>query len=43
MITVGTARGVMHSKTDGTEFNKFLLPTLSIDDLVSKDAEFALN
>jgi hypothetical protein len=43
MLTVGTARGVLHCKTDGTEFNKFLLPTLNIEDLVTRDAEFVLN
>jgi len=40
VLTVGTARGILHSKTEGTDFNKFVLPTINIADLIKEDAEF---
>lgn len=36
-LTIGTARGVLHGKTEGTEFNKYFLPTLNVNDLIKKD------
>lgn len=41
-ISVGTTRGVLHSKTENTPFNKFFLPTINITDLVKKDVQFNL-
>lgn len=41
-ISVGTTRGVLHSKTENTPFNKFFLPTINVMDLVKKDAQFNL-
>lgn len=43
MLTIGTSRGVLHGKTEGTEFNKFIIPTINVTDLVNKDAEFNLS
>ncbi len=43
MLTIGTSRGVLHGKTEGTEFNKFIIPTINVNDLVNKDAEFNLS
>jgi len=40
MLTIGTARGVLHSKTENTSFNNFLLPTINVTDLVKKDVNF---
>jgi hypothetical protein len=37
MLTIGTARGVLHSKTENTPYNKYLLPTLNVSDLVNND------
>lgn len=42
MISVGTARGILHAKTEGTRFNEFILPTINVNELVNKDAEFDL-
>lgn len=42
MITISSARGVLHAKTEGTVFNKFLLPTLDVTEIVKKDVEFSL-
>ena len=36
-LTVGTARGILHSKTENTEFNKFFLPTLNITESLKND------
>lgn len=40
MMTIGTARGVLHSKTEGTPFNRFILPTIKVPELVTDDVEF---
>ena len=39
-ITVGTSRGILFSKTDGTIFNKFIIPTINIAEMITKDATF---
>ncbi|TXE10337.1 hypothetical protein ES711_00020 [Gelidibacter salicanalis] len=40
MLTIGTTRGVLHSKTENTQFNSFLLPTLNVNELVKIDVVF---
>ncbi len=40
VITVGTARGILHDKTENTEFNKYFLPTINLVDLVKDDVVF---
>lgn len=40
MITVGTARGVLHTKTEGTRFNEFILPTINVVDMIKDDITF---
>lgn len=40
MITVGTARGVLHTKTEGTRFNEFILPTIDVMDMIRDDVTF---
>jgi recombinational DNA repair protein RecT len=40
MMTIGTARGILHSKTEGTPFNRFVLPTIKVPELVTDDVEF---
>jgi hypothetical protein len=40
MITVGTARGVLHTKTEGTRFNEFILPTVNVMDMIKEDGVF---
>jgi len=43
MLTVGTSRGVLHSKTTGTEFNQYILPTLNIGEMITTDIDFDFN
>ena len=40
VLTIGTARGVLHTKTENTEFNKFLLPTINVEEMVKEDLVF---
>lgn len=40
MITVGTSRGILHSKTDGTIFNKYIIPTINVAQMIPEDVIF---
>lgn len=42
VLTVGTARGVLHAKLDKTEFDQFLLPSLNIAQMIESDIIFEL-
>lgn len=35
--TVGTARGILHCKTEGTDFNKFMVPPLNVAAMIKGD------
>ena len=35
--TVGTARGVLHCKTEGTAFNHIILPPMNVSDMINGD------
>ncbi len=37
MLTFGTLRGILHAKTEGTIFNKFILPTINVVNLYDGD------
>lgn len=37
VITVGTARGVLHEKTNDTPFNDFIIPTVNLTNLIEED------
>lgn len=42
VITVGTSRGILHTKTENTPFNRFIIPTLNVSNLVAKDVVFEI-
>ncbi len=42
VLTIGTCRGVLHAKTENTPYNKFLLPTINVNDLIKADLVFQL-
>lgn len=42
VLTVGTARGVLHAKLDNTDFDQFLLPSLNISQMIESDVVFDL-
>jgi len=37
LLTIGTVRGILHAKTEGTNFNGFVLPTVNVTELVTTD------
>lgn len=37
VLTIGSARGVLHAKTEGTPFNEYLLPTINVNDMIQED------
>lgn len=39
MITIGTTRGVLHAKTEKTEFSKFIVPTINLEEIITEDVE----
>lgn len=39
ILAIGTARGVLHAKTENTPFNRFLLPVLDATNLIKEDVE----
>jgi len=43
MITIGTARGVLFAKTEGTIFNQFIIPTVNISEMITEDASFEID
>ncbi|RSK40405.1 hypothetical protein [Mangrovimonas spongiae] len=42
MLTIGTARGVLHSRTENTPFNDFLMPTINVTEIVKSGVAFKL-
>lgn len=42
VITVGTSRGILHTKTEGGFYNKFILPTINLQDLLNEDVIFEI-
>lgn len=40
VLTIGSARGVLHAKTEGTNYNEYLLPTIDVNSLIPKDVIF---
>tara|TARA_R110001592_G_scaffold352878_1_gene651181 strand:+ start:12734 stop:13171 length:438 start_codon:yes stop_codon:yes gene_type:complete len=37
VLTVGSARGILHSKTEGTHFNDYILPTIDVKSMLPED------
>jgi hypothetical protein len=42
MISVGTARGILHCKTENTIFNNFVLPLVNVASMIPEDEQFEL-
>lgn len=42
MLTVGTARGLMFAKTEGTFCSQFLVPLINVTDMITEDAIFEI-
>lgn len=43
MLAIGTSRGVLHSKTEDTSFNNFIVPTVNVTDIVKSSVSFPLS
>ena len=37
VLTVGTVRGILHAKTEGTNYNGFVIPTVNVTELITTD------
>jgi hypothetical protein len=37
VLTVGSARGILHAKTEGTHFNDYILPTIDVKSMLPED------
>lgn len=40
LITIGTTRGILHSKTEGTRYNNLILPAINVEAIINSDAKF---
>lgn len=43
VLTVGTARGVLHEKTNETDYNHFIIPPINLTKIINEDIEIELN
>jgi hypothetical protein len=43
VLTIGTARGVLHAKTENKKFNNFTLPTIDVTEIIKEDVRMELN
>src|SRR5690554_3971284 len=43
VFTVGTTRGVLHEKTNGTKFNDYFIPPINLTELITGDIEIDLS
>lgn len=37
MLTVGTTRGILHSKTENTPYNRFFIPPVNLNIIIKED------
>ncbi|MEQ8523749.1 hypothetical protein [Gracilimonas sp.] len=43
VLTVGTARGVLHEKTSETDFSDFIIPPINLTKIITEDIEIELS
>ncbi len=43
MIGMGTTRGILHSKTENTPYNKYILPLMNVSNMVKSDVEIIID
>ena len=43
VLTVGTTRGILFSKTEGSIFSSFILPTINLTEMIDVDAMFEID
>lgn len=42
MLTVGTSRGILHSKTENTIFKSYIIPTTNVAEIIADDVWFEI-
>jgi len=42
MITVGTTRGILYAKTEGSIYSKFIVPIMNVAAMIPEDVSFEL-
>lgn len=42
VLTIGTVRGILHAKTEGTPYNQFVLPTINVSEMLKEDVKFEI-
>ncbi|MFD2202818.1 hypothetical protein [Shivajiella indica] len=42
VLTIGTARGILHAKLEKSGFEQFVLPTLNISEMIKEDMVFEI-
>lgn len=42
ILTIGTARGILHERLKNTDYKSFLLPTINVVDLIEEDVVFQI-
>jgi len=42
VLAIGTARGILHSRTEGSNYNGFIIPTINLTELVTNDVKIQL-
>ena len=42
IITIGSARGILHAKTENSNFNKYFLPAINVKDFVEDGISFSV-
>lgn len=40
VLTIGSARGILHAKTEGSVYNEYLLPTIDVQQIVEQEVVF---
>ena len=43
ILTIGTARGILHAKLEKSDFEQYILPTLNISHIIKEDMQFELD
>jgi hypothetical protein len=43
MLTVGTTRSILHAKTENTIFNKYVIPTINVAEILVSNQQFVFN
>lgn len=42
MLAIGTARGILHAKTENTKYNRFIIPPINVTNFIKEDVVFDL-